>query len=179
MRHGDNRILQGKILNAVGISILFVLSAFFSLNIESETSNIAKKAAISSGVPDSVVEETTTTTILEIIEETTTTTTEVVKEIVITTIPKPVIRTTTTVVEYSGTGGPPHNITSLVGCIAFYESTWGVDPNVFQFVQSTWENYGGTGRPENASYQRQEEIFWLAWNDDGPNHWAAQKGRCF
>lgn len=110
--------------------------------------------------------ETTTTLIPEV---TTTTSTTIV--IVVTTVttakPKPLV------------DGPPHNTTTLVGCISYWESSWGKDPNVFQFIQSTWEHYGGVGSPSRALYSVQEAIFWLAWNDDGPHHWAAQKGRCF
>lgn len=117
-----------------------------------------------------VVEETTT-----VPEPATTTSTTVVK--VVTTLAK----TTTTLpaVNLSGADGPPHNTTTLVGCISYYESTWGVDPNVFQFTQGTWEAYGGVGSPSRAPYSKQEAIFWIAWEDDGPHHWAAQKGRCF
>lgn len=118
-------------------------------------------------------EQITTTT--EVIEVINTTSTSIIK-----------LKTTTTEVyskpigeKESSFDGPPHNITSLVGCIAFYESTWGEDPNVFQFTQGTWEAYGGVGSPSLASYSRQEVIFWLAWEDDGQHHWAAQKGRCF
>lgn len=74
----------------------------------------------------------------------------------------------------------PNEKDTLVGCIAYYESTWGqADSNVFQFVNSTWRAYGGTGDPANASWARQLEIFWVAWNDSGEHHWAAQAGRCF
>lgn len=67
----------------------------------------------------------------------------------------------------------------LRACIAHYESTSGLDPNVYQFTQGTWEAYGGKGSPSNASYAEQTRVFWLAWNDAGHWHWLAQKGRCF
>jgi hypothetical protein len=126
---------------------------------------------------------TTSTTIVEIV---TTTTTEppVVRTTVTTRVPRttttePYVPTTLTQIVTSGSDGPPRNTTTLVGCIAYYESTWGKDPNVFQFTQGTWETYGGTGSPSRASYATQEKIFWIAWEDDGHHHWAAQKGRCF
>src|SRR5688572_27267759 len=111
------------------------------------------------------VPETTTTT--EPIVETTTTHTHVPR----TTTSEAYVVTTIPERAPSGSGGPPRNTTTLVGCIAFYESTWGdADPNVFQFVQGTWEAYGGTGSPSNAPYWRQEEVFWLAWQDAGHHH---------
>lgn len=73
---------------------------------------------------------------------------------------------------------PPDGET-LRACIAHYESTSGLDPNIYQFTDRTWQAYGGTGQPEDASYAEQTRIFWLAWNDAGRQHWAAQKGRCF
>lgn len=131
---------------------------------------------------------TTNTTVAEVlitVPETTTTEVTVLKTtsttfpVIKTTTTEPYVVTTIPSVIFSGSDGPPHNTTSLVGCISYYESTWGKDPNVFQFTQGTWETYGGVGLPSNASYSRQETIFWIAWEDDGPNHWAAQKGRCF
>lgn len=119
---------------------------------------------------------TTSTTIVETIkevEETTTTNTTLIK------IKSTTTSTTITVDKYLSVDGPPHNISTLVGCISYYESTWGIDPNVFQFTQQTWEAYGGTGSPSRAIYSIQEKIFWKAWEDDGFHHWAAQKGRCF
>lgn len=72
------------------------------------------------------------------------------------------------------------NLSSLPACIAYYESTSGqADSNIYQFVPSTWAAYGGEGNPENASVGKQTEVFWVAWADGGPQHWAAQKGRCF
>lgn len=68
---------------------------------------------------------------------------------------------------------------ALRACIAHYESTSGLDPNWYQFEQGTWAAYGGKDSPANASYEEQTRIFWLAWEDDGHHHWAAQKGRCF
>lgn len=69
---------------------------------------------------------------------------------------------------------------TLRGCIAFYESTWGtISKNVYQFVLSTWRQYGGTGRPENAPMGEQDAVFDRAWADDGKSHWKAQRGRCF
>ncbi len=63
---------------------------------------------------------------------------------------------------------------------AKYESTSGqADSNIYQFVPSTWRAYGGVGNPWDASVDRQTEVFWAAWADGGPQHWAAQKGRCF
>ncbi len=71
-------------------------------------------------------------------------------------------------------------LSDLPACIAKYESTSGqLDSNIYQFVPSTWKTYGGEGSPENASVSRQTEVFWTAWADGGPHHWAAQKGRCF
>lgn len=67
----------------------------------------------------------------------------------------------------------------LQACIAHYESTSGLHPNIYQFEQGTWEAYGGTGSPSNASKAEQDRIFWLAWEDAGEHHWLAQKGRCF
>lgn len=68
----------------------------------------------------------------------------------------------------------------LIGCIAYYESRNGlIDTNIFQFTSGTWKAYGGTGDPADASIAEQIKRFWLAWNDDGKHHWAAQKGRCF
>lgn len=135
-----------------------------------------KRITISESYPFLPSDDTTSTFL---IEETTTSvekiTTTTIKVVV--TIPRTTISTVQD--SFSEHDGPPRNITSLIGCIAYYESTWGLDPNVFQFIQSTWEAYGGVGYPGNAPYSRQEEIFWLAWHDDGPNHWAAQQGRCF
>lgn len=125
-------------------------------------------------VIDTVVETTTTSTTVVEIEVVETT---VVKTITTIQAPKKII--TTAPPKSYDSSGPPHNTTSLVGCIAYYESSWGKDPNVFQFTQGTWEAYGGSGSPSNASYAEQEAIFWAAWNDDGEHHWAAQKGRCF
>jgi hypothetical protein len=69
---------------------------------------------------------------------------------------------------------------ALRQCIGWYESRNGdADPNIYQFIPSTWRAYGGTGRPEDASVAEQNRIFDLAWADGGPHHWAAQKGRCF
>ena len=67
----------------------------------------------------------------------------------------------------------------LQACIAHYESMSGLHPNIYQFQQGTWEAYGGTGSPSNASKAEQDRIFWLAWEDAGEHHWLAQKGRCF
>lgn len=65
-------------------------------------------------------------------------------------------------------------------CIARYESGNGASSsNVYQFTQTTWRVYGGTGSPENASLAEQNRIFDLAWADAGRSHWAAQRGRCF
>lgn len=99
------------------------------------------------------------------------------------TITTTIVTTTTTsvvpVLAPIDTSGPPRNTTTLVGCIAYYESTWGEDPNVFQFTQGTWEAYGGKGSPSNAPYSQQLVVFWIAWEDNGKHHWAAQRGRCF
>lgn len=126
-------------------------------------------------------DEATTTT-----QEVTTTTSTTIEVITTTTTHyhppttiKPYVDTTLPQEIASSSDGPPRNTTTLVGCIAYYESTWGLDPNVFQFTQGTWEAYGGTGSPSNASYSVQERMFWLAWEDAGHHHWAAQKGRCF
>jgi outer membrane murein-binding lipoprotein Lpp len=79
----------------------------------------------------------------------------------------------------------PSNVEKRTGselsdCIAKYESTNGaLDSNLYQFVPGTWRAYGGTGDPGDASVEEQTRIFWLAWNDAGEHHWAAQKGRCF
>lgn len=35
------------------------------------------------------------------------------------------------------------------------------------------------GRNGRAEYEEQTRLFWIAWEDDGYHHWAAQKGRCF
>lgn len=65
-------------------------------------------------------------------------------------------------------------------CIARYESEHGLtSPNVFQFEQGTWDAYGGTGSPGSASMSEQNAVFDRAWADAGPQHWAAQRGRCF
>ncbi len=78
------------------------------------------------------------------------------------------------------TAGSVDNLSSLPACIAKYESTSGqADSNIYQFVPSTWRAYGGEGSPGDASVDRQTEVFWAAWADGGPQHWAAQKGRCF
>jgi hypothetical protein len=83
--------------------------------------------------------------------------------------------------------------TSLAACIRHYESTDGVDPNLYQFVDGTWNlafqaakdqglldkdtpNLGASGSSravQNAAFQ--------AWVNDGHLHqaWAAQSGRCF
>ncbi len=72
------------------------------------------------------------------------------------------------------------SLPDLPACIAKYESTSGqLDSNIYQFQLPTWQTYGGEGRPEDAKISRQTEVFWKAWADDGPHHWAAQKGRCF
>lgn len=171
MRFLDKDIIQNRFIS-ISYFLLFVL--FISLGVQtniSQSSNKPKLAAISKPVKVFVKDDITTTTV----EEVTTTSTTVVEEITTTTIK--VVITSPKIVE--SVGGPPHNTTTLLGCIAYYESGWGADPNVFQFIPSTWRSYGGTGNPEDASYARQEEIFWLAWNDSGPHHWAAQKGRCF
>lgn len=171
MRFLSKDITQNRFIN-ISYSLLFVLFVYLGIQTNVSQSNSTTALAVISEpttvvVQDEVTttsEETTTTIMTSIVEETTTTTVLVVK-----TLPK--------IIE-SG-NGPPHNITTLLGCIAYYESGWGADPNVFQFIPSTWRSYGGSGNPEDASYARQEEIFWLAWNDSGPHHWAAQKGRCF
>ena len=67
----------------------------------------------------------------------------------------------------------------LQACIAHYESTSGLHPNIYQFEQGTWEAYGGTGTPSTASKAEQDAVFWRAWEDAGEHHWLAQKGRCF
>lgn len=120
--------------------------------------------------------ESTTTTSSTIL---TSTSTSIKPRNTTTVKPKPSTTVAKTVNKANSVNGPPRNTTTLVGCIAYYESTWGKDPNVFQFTQGTWRSYGGEGSPEKASYQRQEEVFWLAWKDNGKHHWAAQKGRCF
>ena len=170
--------------------VLFFTAAILLVFIgtQTETKQTPKKAYQESVLPvietsttnTTIVEETTTvpetTTTTEVIIETTTTHTHAPR----TTTTEPYVVTTIQERIPSGSSGPPRNTTSLVGCIAFYESTWGdADPNVFQFVQRTWEAYGGTGSPSNAPYWRQEEVFWLAWQDAGHHHWLAQKGRCF
>lgn len=163
--------------------LLFVLLIYLGTQTGSSNSNNENNFTYTSQMTSFLVNDTTTTVL---IEETVTT----VEEITVTTIEEVVASSTTTEVvstkntfdsssNFSDLDGPPHNLTTLVGCISYYESTWGIDPNVFQFVQSTWEAYGGVGSPENAPYWRQEEIFWLAWEDSGQHHWAAQKGRCF
>lgn len=166
------------------ITVVLLLSY---LGVQTEPSRPSQRAYRSS-VFNVASEETPTL----LVEDTTTTSTTVVEETTtvpeVTTIPEvtsttntTIARTTTTsavVVNYSS-DGPPHNTTTLVGCISYYESRWGEDPNVFQFTQGTWEHYGGRGSPSLASYSTQEAIFWVAWEDDGPHHWAAQKGRCF
>lgn len=69
---------------------------------------------------------------------------------------------------------------TLQNCIAYWESGNGTtSSNQFQFTLGTWHTYGGTGDPEDAEFSTQVRIFWIAWADDGPHHWAAQKGRCF
>lgn len=168
-----------------------VLLAYFgsktmSMQQQSETHQ-ESFGVIDTTLPSVPIETTTTsTTLVELVDITPeTTTTEVFVDTTVTT--RVVRRTTTTEpyipipapVEISGGDGPPRNKTTLIGCIAFYESTWGADPNVFQFTQGTWNAYGGTGSPSNAPYWRQEQVFWLAWEDAGHHHWLAQKGRCF
>jgi hypothetical protein len=140
-----------------------------------------------------VISSQTTTTLISV--ETTTTIEEIIEVPVVMTTTVPVVTTTTVhihttkvpsttivrapLVETVNSGGPPRNTTTLVGCIAYYESTWGEDPNVFQFTQGTWRAYGGTGSASSAPYSEQLTVFWAAWEDDGKHHWAAQKGRCF
>lgn len=80
---------------------------------------------------------------------------------------------------YTPPAQPQSYDSDLQACIAHYESTSGLHPNIYQFQQGTWEAYGGTGSPSNASKAEQDRIFWLAWEDAGEHHWAAQKGRCF
>jgi hypothetical protein len=166
----------------IGILLAMALLASFGAQLmpKRSSSTAYNELALTTSTTNTTVVEVTT-----IVPETTTTQSSVVETTVTT---RPVSRTTTTAL-YSGTtlpldtfselDGPPHNTTTLIGCISYYESTWGKDPNVFQFTQGTWEAYGGVGSPSNASYSRQETIFWIAWEDDGPHHWAAQKGRCF
>ncbi len=140
------------------------------------------------------MEATTTTVIEEVLPEPTTTiapvqTTEApattirVHPTTPTTVRAVITTTTMTrvpLVATTSSGGPPRNTTSLVGCIAYYESTWGdISPNIFQFVPGTWRTYGGTGSAETVPYSEQLTVFWAAWEDDGKHHWAAQKGRCF
>lgn len=158
-----------------------------TMPLQSKSKAYKEPSSIEITLPDIPIETSTTTTSIEVtttVPETTTTepyveTTVTTQYVPKTTTTKPYVDTTTPKVIISGTDGPPHNTTTLIGCISWYESNWGADPNVFQFTQGTWEAYGGTGSPSNASYSVQEAIFWLAWADDGPHHWAAQKGRCF
>lgn len=178
-------IIASLVMLVFGTSTMPVLSSAY-LETKSPTSinDTSKIIDLSSG---SLLPSTTKPSIpvvtFQIREIPSTTTSTTIVKIVTTTIKKPVVTTIpvqTTISKISANiDGPPHNITSLVGCISYYESTWGEDPNVFQFEQTTWEYYGGKGSPSNAPYWRQEEVFWLAWADDGHHHWAAQKGRCF
>jgi hypothetical protein len=182
MRHVLNKTSRKYfVIFVLAIVSAMVLLAYFgkqTVPMQSESQTHKESVSLETTTTSTVLVETTTT-VPEI-----TTTTEPVVEITVTTR---VSRTTTTKPYMdttlpetaSGSDGPPRNTTTLVGCIAFYESTWGKDPNVFQFTQGTWEAYGGTGSPSNASYSHQEEIFWLAWEDAGHHHWLAQKGRCF
>lgn len=65
-------------------------------------------------------------------------------------------------------------------CIARYESEHGrTSSNIYQFQQGTWRAYGGVGTPGGASRAEQDAVFNRAWADAGPQHWAAQRGRCF
>lgn len=184
-----------KYSTIVSLLGMILLASFSAQKMPSSKKNKSYKSSFIKTNNDKNVSEslsventtTTNTTIEEvslIVPETTTTEPTIVK----TTTTKPVIRTTTTessvvtttaYVIRSGAAGPPHNTTTLVGCISYYESTWGIDPNVFQFTLGTWHEYGGKGAPEDAPYWRQEEVFWKAWADDGEHHWAAQKGKCF
>lgn len=177
-----------KIFIGIVVCVLVVLGAYTSPKSQKDS------AYKESSVPFTAVSIENTTTILPVVETTTTipetTTTEPTIVVRTTVTTRAATYTTTTLSSYvsttipesrsSGSDGPPRNTTTLVGCIAYYESTWGdSSSNVFQFVQGTWNAYGGTGSPGNAPYWRQEEVFWAAWEDDGHHHWAAQKGRCF
>lgn len=90
--------------------------------------------------------------------------------------------TTTTSTTTPPVIAPPTTVQvdELQECIARWESENGAtDSNVYQFVQSTWESYGGVGDPADATLAEQNRIFDLAWADAGPAHWTAQRGRCF
>ncbi len=179
MRHVHNKTSRRYFLFAIVSSMVllaYIGAQTMSMPRESKTykeSNSVIETTTSLILETTTIPETTTT--VESVVETTTTHTHVPR----TTITEPYVVTTVPEQVSSGSVGPPHNTTSLVGCISYYESRWGADPNVFQFQQGTWEAYGGTGSPSNAPYWRQEEIFWLAWEDAGHHHWLAQKGRCF
>ncbi len=181
MFHVHNKSSRKIFILAI-VSAMVLLAYFGSqtMSMQSKSKTYQESSSVAETTSTTIPVETTTSTTL--VEVTTT-----IPEIITTTTTRAVIRTTTTEpyisttiqVEISGGDGPPRNTTSLVGCIAFYESTWGEDPNVFQFQLGTWQTYGGTGIPSNAPYWRQEQVFWLAWEDAGKHHWAAQKGRCF
>lgn len=174
----------------VSLLAMVLLAYFGSQTMSLQTPATAYKASVFNTetviTPISIpfAETTTTVEVTTTTQEVTTTTQEATTttgaprvRVTITTV-APVV-TTRPVVVVSDGDGPPHNTTTLVGCISYWESSWGKDPNVFQFAQGTWEHYGGTGSPSNATYSKQLAIFWIAWEDDGPHHWAAQKGRCF
>lgn len=182
-----HKIFPRKYFVQTSCMAMVVLAFFGAQTMPVRPTEKAYKGSIFSvaSVEIAVPVEVTTTTSTTVVEVTTTEPepTTIQEPITTTTTTRPKVTTTTNttmvVVSVSSSDGPPHNITTLVGCISYYESRWGADPNVFQFTQGTWETYGGKGSPSLAPYSTQEAIFWLAWEDDGHHHWAAQKGRCF
>jgi hypothetical protein len=183
MRHVHNRVSKNFLIMAIfSPMVLLAYLGAQTMPVQRE-SNAYQESVSTHTIVEEIVPIESTTTLTTSLEETTTTTVLETTTSSIPVVKKPTTTKayvpTTLEVEVSGGSGPPRNTSTLVGCIAFYESTWGEDPNVFQFTLGTWQAYGGKGSPSAASYEYQEQIFWKAWEDDGYHHWAAQKGRCF
>lgn len=136
MRVFGKRVTPSQILISfcVSLIVLFVyLGTIESSVVTIETKNIKPTTSMTVLIDENtttteIVVETTTSVVIDttITPRTPRTTNTVFIPRITTTTPEPVITF----------DGPPRNITTLVGCIAYYESTWGdADSNVFQFVQ--------------------------------------------
>jgi hypothetical protein len=122
---------------------------------------------------------------------TTTTTTE---EPPTTAPPTTVRRTTTTMAPAAATvTAGPNGTADLAACVRHYESTDGVDPNLYQFEGPTWAAAFDAATAQGlipvdtpytsasaAARSVQDAAFW-AWVNLGylRSAWAAQRGRCF
>jgi hypothetical protein len=140
-----------------------------------------------------VVGEASTTTVAPTTTTEAPTTTEPPTTEAPTTAPPTTVRRTTTTQAAAAVAPGANGTGDLAACIRHYESTDGVDPNLYQFEGATWalafDAAVAQGLiPKDTPYtsasgaQRwvQDAAFW-AWVNLGylRSAWAAQRGRCF